>query len=125
MSTRVMIVDDSLRARMELCNLLATYGFTIVGEAADGQAAVEMFERLKPEITILDARMPDADGVCTTRQILRKDPQAVIVMSASSGERSLVMEALSAGAVDFIAKPFVERKVVRTLRRAIAGVFPQ
>jgi len=122
MSRRVMIVDDSLRHRMELRDLLLSHGFSIVGEASNGKQAIELYEKVRPDVVMVDARMPDMDGVSTIEQIRRIDPEAVAVVCASSGEKSSVVEALGVGAADFCAKPYVPRRVVAILRRVLAGI---
>ncbi|MEN6372280.1 MAG: response regulator [Armatimonadota bacterium] len=122
MAKRIMIVDDSMYTRLELRNLLLSHGYAVAGEASNGRAAVEMYDRIKPDLTIVDAQMPDMDGVCTIRQIHLLDPNALLLVCASSGERGIAMEAMSAGAVDLCVKPFVERAVTSTIRRALAGI---
>jgi two-component system chemotaxis response regulator CheY len=121
MGKRIMIVDDSMYSRMELRNLLLSHGYSVVGEAATGSAAIDMYEKLKPDLVMVDARMPEMDGVCTIKQIRLMDPEAVMMICAGSGEKSTVMEAMSAGAVDFCPKPYVERVVTNTVRRALIG----
>ena len=122
MAKRIMIVDDSLRARLELKDMLMSHGFSIAGEASSGRTAIEMYEKLNPDLVMVDARMPDMDGVCTIREILEKDPEALLIVCAGSGEKSAIMEALMAGAIDFCAKPYVPRRIVSSLRRAFAGI---
>jgi len=121
MSKRVMIVDDNIRYRLELRDLLMSHGFSIVGEASGGEQAIELYSQTKPDIVMVDARMPDMDGVCAVREILRINPQALTIVCASSGEKSSIMEALAAGAVDFCAKPYTPRRVLATIRRALAA----
>ncbi|HOM72396.1 MAG TPA: response regulator [Armatimonadota bacterium] len=122
MGKRIMIVDDSMRHRMELKDILLSSGFSIVGEASNGRDAIEMFERTRPDLVMVDARMPNLDGVCTIREIRRKDPDALMIICAGSGEKSSALEAMSAGAVDLCAKPYIQRRVVTVVRRVLAGV---
>jgi two-component system, chemotaxis family, chemotaxis protein CheY len=122
MNTRVLIVDDSMRWRLELRDLLLSHGFSVAGEASSGRRAIEMYDELQPDITMVDARMPDLDGVCTIREIRQHDPQAVLVVCAGSGEKGVAMEALSAGAADFCPKPYIPRRVVTMLRKVAVGI---
>lgn len=122
MPTRVMIVDDSMRARLELRDLLLSHGFSVAGEASNGEAAIEMYERIRPDVIMVDAQMPGMDGVCTIREIRYRDPDALMILCASSGEKSSVIEAMSAGASDFCPKPYVPRRVVTVIRNVVAGL---
>ena len=122
MNTRILIVDDSMRWRLELRDLLLSHGFSVVGQASNGRRAIEMYDQLEPDIVMVDARMPDLDGVCTIREIRQRDPEALLVICASSGEKAVALEALSVGATDFCAKPYVPRRVVTILRRVAAGI---
>lgn len=119
---RVVIAEDSIRWRMELKDILLSHGYSVVGETTDGRTAIELYLRLRPDLIILDARMPEMDGATAIKELRRKDPDVVAVISAGSGEKDCVLEALSAGAVDFITKPFAERRVVNTLRRVMMGI---
>lgn len=122
MPARVMIVDDSMRFRMELRNMLLSSGFSVVGEASNGRNIGELYEKVHPDLVMVDARMPDVDGVCAIRDILDRDPNALTVICAGSGEKSSILEAMAAGAVDFCPKPYIQRRLVTTLRNALAGI---
>ena len=122
MAKRVMIVDDSMRWRMELRDVLATHGYSVVAEASSGRKALEMFERIDPDIVMVDATMPDMDGVCTIRELRNKSSDVLLILCAGNGERATVTEAMSVGAADFCVKPYVPRSVVSILRRATCGV---
>jgi DNA-binding NarL/FixJ family response regulator len=124
MAKRIMIVDDSLRWRMELRDLLASHGFSICAEASSGRAAVDQYEKANPDIVMIDAAMPDWDGVWTIRQLKMKYPDATVVLCAGNGERATVTEALTAGAIDFCVKPYVPRSVLAVLRRVTMGGRP-
>ncbi len=110
---------------MELRDVLLSHGFSVVGEASDGTRAIELYEKTMPDLVMVDARMPDMDGVSTIRAIRYKHPDALAVVCAGSGEKGSIMEALSAGAMDFCSKPYVPRRVVSTLRRVFAGMAPR
>lgn len=124
MAKRVMIVDDSMRWRMELRDVLACHGYSVVAEASGGRQALDMYERISPDLVMVDAAMPDMDGVTTIRQIKYKFPDAILVLCASNGERGTITEAMTAGAADFCTKPYVPRTVLGILRRVMSGIQP-
>lgn len=117
----VLIVDDALFMRSMIRDiLLGTGRFQIVGEASNGREAVQKYEELKPEVVTMDIVMPELDGIEATREILRKDPAATIIMCSALGQEALVIESMNAGAMDFIVKPFTPEKVLRAVD-ALAG----
>jgi two-component system chemotaxis response regulator CheY len=105
MSKRVLVVDDSPFMRDIIKDIFAAGGFTVVGEAANGVEAVEKFRELKPDLVTMDLVMPYRNGIDATREILRSDGKALVVMCSALGQETMVMEAIEAGAVDFIVKP--------------------
>ena len=112
----VLIVDDALFMRSMIRDILANTGrFDVIGEASNGQEAVAKYAALKPELVTMDIVMPDLDGIAATREILRKDPSATIIMCSALGQEALVIESIAAGAKDFIVKPFTPEKVIRVV----------
>lgn len=117
----VLIVDDALFMRSMIRDiLLGTGRFQIVGEASNGREAVQKYEELKPEVVTMDIVMPELDGIEATREILRRDPGATIIMCSALGQEALVIESMNAGAMDFIVKPFTPEKVLKAVD-ALAG----
>jgi len=117
MSTRVLIVDDALFMRSMIKDILANAGeFEIAGEAGNGREAVVRFEELKPGLVTMDIVMPEMDGIEATKEILQRDPSAVVVMCSALGQEALVIESLAAGAKDFIVKPFSAERVLKVIR---------
>lgn len=117
MAKRVMIVDPSLYSRMVLRNILATAGYSVCCEASNGAEAVMKYEKVNPDIVLVEAQMPDMDGVATISELCRSNIGCQALLLASAGQRARVCEAMSAGAVDFIPKPLNERRVATALRR--------
>lgn len=115
MSKRVMIVDDAAFMRMKLKDILEKNGYSVVGEAQNGLEAVEMYGTVKPDIVTMDITMPEMDGVEALKQIKSHDPQATVVMCSAMGQQGMVMDAIRAGAVDFIVKPFDTNRVIDSL----------
>jgi two-component system, chemotaxis family, chemotaxis protein CheY len=112
----VLIVDDALFMRSMIRDILTNTGrFEVIGEAANGREAVQKYEQLKPGLVTMDIVMPELDGIEATREILRRDPQAIIIMCSALGQEALVIESISAGTRDFIVKPFTPEKVIRVV----------
>ena len=116
---RVLIVDDAVFMRSMIRDIFASGGFEVVGEAANGLEAVEKFKELKPDITTMDIVMPFKSGIEATREIVKHEPRAVVVMCSALGQESLVMEAIEAGASDFIVKPFKSEDVLSVVRKVL------
>jgi two-component system chemotaxis response regulator CheY len=121
MAPSVLIVDDALFMRMMIKDILSKDGFEIVGEAENGTEAVEKYADLKPDLVTMDIVMPEMDGIEAVRTIIKMDPGARVLMCSAMGQQLLVVEALEAGARDFIIKPFQPEKVVEAVRKALRG----
>ena len=109
----VLIVDDSMLIRRMLRALLEDNGYAVVGEAADGEEAVEEYKKLKPDIVTLDITMPRLDGVGALAQIMEYDNDAKALMITAAGQKQKVVEALKLGAKAFIMKPFDKEDVLK------------
>jgi len=121
MAPSVLIVDDALFMRMMIKDILSKDGFLVVGEAENGVEAVEKYADLKPDLVTMDIVMPEMDGIEAVRNIIKMDPGAKVLMCSAMGQQPLVVEALEAGARDFIIKPFQPAKVVEAVRKALHG----
>ena len=121
MAPSVLIVDDALFMRMMIKDILSKDGFVVVGEAENGAEAVEKYANLKPDLVTMDIVMPEMDGIEAVRNIIKMDPGAKVLMCSAMGQQPLVVEALEAGARDFIIKPFQPAKVVEAVRKALHG----
>ena len=106
--------------REMLRDILADSGYEIVGEAADGEQAVSMFREVQPDLVTLDIVMPRKSGLEALREIRGLDPGARIVMCSALGQEAMVMEALEAGAQDFIVKPFKPDQALGVIEKAIS-----
>ncbi|HWR98936.1 MAG TPA: response regulator [Candidatus Methanoperedens sp.] len=121
MTARVLIVDDALFMRTMLRNIFVESGFEVVGEAGNGVEAVEEYRQLTPDLTTMDIVMPEMNGIEALKQIMALDPRARVVMCSALGQESLIIEALDAGARDFIVKPFKPAKVVEVAQKVLAA----
>jgi len=119
MSKKVLIVDDAIFMRNMIKDIFSSGGFEVVGEAANGLEAVEKFKELHPDIVTMDIVMPFKSGIEATREIVKVDPRAMVVMCSALGQESLVMEAIEAGASDFIVKPFKSEDVLSVVRKVL------
>ena len=114
---RILIVDDAAFMRVAIRNIVVKHGFTVVGEAANGVAAVEQYALLKPDIVTMDITMPEMNGIDALAEIRRMDSQAVVVMVSALGQESMVRDAVRAGAKGFVVKPFKEETIIAALTK--------
>lgn len=120
--TRVLIVDDAMFMRKLIRDALEPIGFEVVGEAADGQIAIERFRELRPDLTTLDIVMPKADGLAALAGIRQIDAKAKVIMVTAVDQRDSMLRALQLGISDFIVKPFDADRIVAAVERAMSGV---
>jgi two-component system, chemotaxis family, chemotaxis protein CheY len=120
MANRVLIADDAAFMREMLRDILTDGGYEVVGEAADGNEAVSAFAKHNPDLVTLDIVMPRKSGLEALREIIAGHPGACVVMCSALGQEALVMEALEAGARDFIVKPFKPDHVIEVAQKALA-----
>ncbi len=113
----VLIVDDSRTSRRILRDILERAGFNVVGEAVDGREGFDEYVKLQPDIVTMDITMPVVDGIESLKLIKKNNPNAKVVMITAAGQKEKMMEAVKFGAVEFVAKPFVEETVIDALSR--------
>lgn len=114
----ILVVDDSDFMRVRCRQLLAGEGFTVL-EAGNGQEAVEKFQEHRPDLVMMDITMPVMDGITAVKEIRKINPDAKIVMCSALGQQAAVLEAVKAGARDFIVKPFQPERVVSAVRKIL------
>lgn len=124
MAIKILIVDDAMFMRNMIAEIFTgkKYGsedFEVVGEAENGLEAVEKYNEHKPDVVTMDIVMPEMTGIEALKEIINVDPDANVVMCSALGQDSLVMEALDAGAKDFIVKPFQPGKVLDVVTRLL------
>lgn len=118
--TKVLVVDDAAFMRMMLKDILLKGGFEIAGEATNGAEAVRLYQELKPDLVTMDITMPEVDGITAVKEIKKIDPNAKVVMVSAMGQQAMVIEAIQAGASDFIVKPFQPDRVLEALKKALS-----
>ncbi len=118
---KVLIADDAIFMRTMIRDILEKNGFEVVGEAGTGKEAVEKFQRLKPDLITMDIVMPEMGGIEAVKAIVKTDPNAKILMCSAMGQKALVIEAIQAGAKDFVVKPFQPSAVIEAISRILEG----
>ncbi|TGE24749.1 response regulator [Hymenobacter aquaticus] len=119
MKNRILIVDDSFYMRTMLKNMLTDAGYEVVGEAANGQQALEMASATRPDLITLDVILPDNTGLDVLKGIRQEQPDVKVVMCSAVGQEVIVNEALESGATAYIVKPFSEEKVLEIVGGAL------
>lgn len=124
MAIKVLIVDDAMFMRNMIGDIFQgeKYNdeeFVVAGEAENGIEAVEKYKELAPDIVTMDIVMPEMTGIEALKEIMQYDEKANVIMCSALGQDSLVMEALDAGARDFIVKPFQPEKVLNVVLRIL------
>ena len=119
MST-VLIVDDAVFMRKMLSDILTKNGFEVVAEASNGAEALEKYKSTNPDVVTMDITMPDMDGIQGLKNIKDFDNNAKVVMCSAMGQQAMVVEAIQAGAKDFIVKPFQAERVLEALNKVVA-----
>ncbi|NLM96998.1 MAG: response regulator [Halanaerobiaceae bacterium] len=119
MPGRILIVDDSAFMRRTLRKILEKAGFEVIGEAADGGTAIEKYKELKPDVVTMDITMPGINGIETVKNILAINDKARIIMCSAIGQQGIIIEALQAGAKEYLIKPFRESLVIETINKVM------
>ncbi len=118
MLPKVLVVDDAAFVRAKQTKLLAEHGY-VVEEAANGAEAVEKYKTAEPDLVLMDVTMPLMDGITALKQIRQADASAKVIMCTALGQQAMVLEAIRAGAKDFIVKPFQPEKLLSAVKRQI------
>ena len=120
MARTVLICDDAIFMRTMLGDILQQAGFEVVGEAETGVQAVEKYRSLRPDLVTMDIVMPDMGGIDAVREITKGDAGARILMCSAMGQQALVVNAIQAGAKEFVVKPFVASRVLDAVKRVLS-----
>ena len=108
----MLVVDDAAFMRKVLTDALVAGGHEVVGEAGDGDAALAAYQDLQPDLVTLDITMPRKDGLATLRELVDIDPAARVVICSALGQETKVLDAIKAGAKDFVVKPFERERLL-------------
>ncbi|MBL0388922.1 response regulator [Tumebacillus sp. ITR2] len=119
MSHKILIVDDAAFMRMMIKEILTRNGYNVVGEAQDGAQAVEKYKELRPDLVTMDITMPEMDGIHALKEIRAFDVNARVIMCSAMGQQAMVIDAIQAGAKDFIVKPFQADRVIEAIKKTL------
>jgi len=119
MAINIMIVDDLAFIKLLLKDLIEKAGFRVIGEASNGEEAIDMYQDKRPDLVLLDITMPKMDGITALKKILALDPGAKIIMCSALGQQRLIVQAIQLGAKDFIVKPFRPERVISSIKKAL------
>jgi two-component system chemotaxis response regulator CheY len=121
MGPKVLIVDDVPFVRKTLAEIFRQARYTVVGEAADGKEALEIYARTRPDLVTMDVVMPQMSGIEAIRKLVKLDKDAKVIIVSAMDQESLVMDAINVGARDYLLKPFSAEDVLRTAERVLTG----
>jgi two-component system chemotaxis response regulator CheY len=116
---KILVVDDAAFMRMMLKDILTKGGHEVIGEAGNGIEAIDQYAKLKPDLVTMDITMPEMEGIEALKQIKQQDPSAKIVMCSAMGQQVMVVQAIQAGAKDFIVKPFQADRVLEAVKKVL------
>jgi two-component system chemotaxis response regulator CheY len=116
---KIMVVDDAAFMRMSLKNMLVEAGHEVVAEAANGKEAVLLYNQYKPELVTMDITMPEMNGIDCVHELYKTNPKIKVIMCSAMGQQSMVLEAIQAGAKDFIVKPFQKERVLTAINKQL------
>ena len=119
MAKNILICDDAAFMRMMIKDILTKSGYNVVGEAENGAKAVEKYNELKPDLTLMDITMPEMDGIQALKKIKENDASATVIMCSAMGQQAMVIESIQAGAKDFIVKPFQQDRVLEAVKKVV------
>jgi len=115
----ILIVDDAAFMRQMLKDIVTRGGHIVVCEAENGLVAVEKYKIFKPDLVTLDVTMPEMDGIEALKRIRTLNPDAEVIMCSAIGQQYMIVQAIQAGAKDFIAKPFQQERVLESISKIL------
>ncbi|CAH2713154.1 Chemotaxis protein CheY [Neobacillus rhizosphaerae] len=116
---KILIVDDTKLMREKLNQIINKNNHEVAGEADNGNKAIQLYRELKPDLVTMDITMPEMSGLEATKVIRGEFPDARIIMCSAMGQHKIIVEAIEAGAKDFILKPFDDCQVIEAINRAL------
>lgn len=119
---KILVVDDSSIINKKLAQIYESLGHKIVGTAKTGEEAVKKYDPENIDLVSMDITMPDMDGIEATKQILSKDPEALIMVVTSHGQEQMIVNAIDAGAVGYILKPFNKERINAMIEKILNNI---
>jgi len=117
MGKRILVVDDAMFMRKMLGDILRNAGHEVVGEACNGNEALQMYREYLPDLVTMDITMPECNGIDGVKKIKGEFPDAIVLMVSAMGQENMVIESVQSGAKGFIVKPFDTDKILTTISR--------
>jgi len=118
---RVLVTDDAAFMRMQLKDILTKLGHEVIGEAENGNISIEKYEELQPDLVTMDITMPEMNGIEAVKAIIKNHPEARIIMCSAMGQQGMVLEAIQAGAKDFLVKPFTKDRIEEAFNKLFSA----
>jgi len=118
MGITLVIVDDAAFIREAVRNLVRNTEIEIIGEAEDGDEALAVIAEKNPDVVLMDMILPKKNGIDVTKEVLEQNPNVKIVACSTEGQENMLMKALDAGCVNFLAKPFTQDEFLKVVRSA-------
>ena len=115
---RVLLVDDAAFMRMRCGRLLTENGHEVF-EAENGQEGISQYFSIRPDVVLMDITMPVMDGIAALKEIIKRDPDARVVMCSASGQKSMVIESIRSGAKDFVMKPYEPDRILAAIDKLL------
>lgn len=115
----ILVVDDAIFMRKIISDMMKKNDFNVIGEAGNGNEAVEKYKELNPTLVLMDITMPEKNGIEAVKEIVAFDPDAKVIMCSAMGQDGMVKESIVAGAKDFIVKPFQSDDVLSKVKKLI------
>lgn len=116
---KILVTDDAAFMRMQLRDILTKLGHEVIGEAENGKIAVKQYQNLQPEIVTMDITMPEMNGIDAVKEIKKLHTEAKVIMCSAMGQQGMVVDAIKAGAKDFIVKPFNMERIKEAIEKVI------
>ncbi len=116
---KILVVDDAAFMRMQLKDILTKLGHEVVGDAENGLDAIGKYNQLIPDLVTMDITMPEMDGIRAVTEIKKNHQNAKIIMCSAMGQQGMVIDAIKAGAKDFVVKPFSADRIKEALEKVL------
>lgn len=116
----ILIVDDSRTSRKILRGILEEAGHNVIAEARDGASGLLLYQELKPDLVTMDVTMPKMDGIEALKKLMEYDADAKVIMVTAAGQKNKMIEAINAGASEFVSKPYQAEQMVEIVNKTLA-----
>ncbi|REE91536.1 two-component system chemotaxis response regulator CheY [Paenibacillus taihuensis] len=116
---KIMVVDDAAFMRKMIKEILTEGGHEVIGEAADGVEAISVYKSCNPDLVTMDITMPEMDGIAAVKALKQLNSEIKVIMCSAMGQQAMVLDAITAGALDFVVKPFQKDRVLEAVRKLL------